>query len=73
MQTLLIRIDRSASEGDIDNQLNTIDPEYDAWFREQVQEALDDPHPGIPSEEVEAHFAKRRAASLNVLRAKLLD
>jgi DNA-damage-inducible protein J len=37
---------------------------YDAWFRAKVQEALDDPRPGIPHEEVEAHFAKRRATSL---------
>jgi len=36
---------------------------YDAWFRAKVQEALDDPRPGIPHEKVEAHFAKRRAAA----------
>jgi DNA-damage-inducible protein J len=36
---------------------------YDAWFRAKVQEALDDPRPGIPNEEVETHFAKKRAAS----------
>jgi len=41
-----------------------VDPEHDAWFRAQVQEALDDPGPGIPSDEVEAHFGRRRAASL---------
>ncbi len=35
---------------------------YDTWFREQVQSALDDPRPGIPNEEVKAHFASRRAA-----------
>jgi antitoxin (DNA-binding transcriptional repressor) of toxin-antitoxin stability system len=40
------------------------DPEYDGWFCSQVQEALDDPRPGIPNEEVEAEFAQRRAASL---------
>src|SRR5271168_2694172 len=39
-------------------------PEYDAWFRSQVQEALDDRRPGIPGEEVEARFAERRASSL---------
>lgn len=26
--------------------------EHDAWFRQQVQEALDDPRPGIPHDEV---------------------
>lgn len=38
--------------------------EYDAWFRTKVQEALDDPRPDIPNDEVEAYFAKRRAAAL---------
>ena len=35
---------------------------YDKWFRAQVQEAIDDPHPGIPHEEVAAEFADSRAA-----------
>ena len=39
----------------------------DAWFRARVQEALDDPRPRIPAEEVEAEFAARRA----VLRARI--
>jgi DNA-damage-inducible protein J len=43
------------------------DPEYDAWFRAKVQEALDDPRPTVPGEEVEREFAERRAA----LRARL--
>jgi antitoxin (DNA-binding transcriptional repressor) of toxin-antitoxin stability system len=45
------------------------DPEYDAWFRSQVQEALDDPRPGIPNEEVEAEFAQRRAATLRTIKS----
>jgi DNA-damage-inducible protein J len=45
------------------------DPEYDAWFRAKVQEALDDPRPPIPGEEVEREFAARRAA----LKARLKD
>ncbi|HWZ51598.1 MAG TPA: hypothetical protein VNW54_09040 [Granulicella sp.] len=40
------------------------EPEHDAWFRAQIQEALDDRGPGIPADEVEARFALRRAASL---------
>ncbi|MGV2291361.1 hypothetical protein AAHK20_21790 [Trinickia sp. YCB016] len=36
--------------------------EHDKWFREEVQRGLDDPHPGIPTEEVSADFAERRAA-----------
>jgi len=35
---------------------------YDRWFREQVQQALDDPRPSIPHAEVKAEFAERRAA-----------
>jgi DNA-damage-inducible protein J len=41
-----------------------LDPEHDVWFRSQVQQALDDTRAGVPEEEVEAHFAARRAASL---------
>ena len=33
---------------------------HDAWFRAKVQEALDDPRPAIPHEQVEVHFATRR-------------
>lgn len=33
---------------------------YDKWFREQVQEAIDDPRPAIPSAEVKKHFAAKR-------------
>ena len=33
---------------------------YDKWFREQVQEATDDPRPSIPNAEVKKHFAARR-------------
>ncbi|NTX32023.1 hypothetical protein HT746_33760 [Burkholderia pyrrocinia] len=35
---------------------------HDRWFREQVQQALDDPRPSIPDAEVSAEFASRRAA-----------
>ncbi|MGS0892771.1 antitoxin PaaA2 family protein [Burkholderia stagnalis] len=35
---------------------------HDRWFREQVQQALDDPRPSIPDAEVRAGFALRRAA-----------
>jgi hypothetical protein len=39
--------------------------EPDESFRAKVQEALDDPRPGIPHEQVKAHFAKRRGAALS--------
>ena len=35
---------------------------HDRWFREQVQQALDDPRAPIPDAEVSADFASRRAA-----------
>ncbi|WP_369794086.1 antitoxin PaaA2 family protein [Asticcacaulis sp. AC460] len=37
---------------------------YDVWFRAKVQEALDDVRPALSNEEVEAHFAVRRVATL---------
>lgn len=38
--------------------------EYDAWFRKKVQDALDDPRPGIPHDEAMARVdaAIRKAA-----------
>lgn len=33
---------------------------YDKWFREQVQETLDDPRPSLPDAAVKKHFAARR-------------
>lgn len=54
---------RVANEGALPAGL-AVDPEtYDAWVRAKVQEALDDPRPDIPHEEVEARFATRRAAA----------
>lgn len=56
---------RTAAEGMMPlQQQEAEDPEYDTWFRAKVQEALDDPRPPIPNEEVEAYFAKRRAELL---------
>jgi DNA-damage-inducible protein J len=37
---------------------------HDLWFRAKVQQALDDPRPAIPHEDVTRHFADRRAAAL---------
>ena len=56
-----ILLTRTANEGALPLQLLAPDDEYDAWFRAKVQEALDDPRPGVPGEEVEAYFAKKRA------------
>ncbi len=52
---------RVANEGALPAGL-AVDPEtHDAWVRAKVREALDDPRPDIPNEEVEARFAARRA------------
>ena len=59
-----ILLTRVANEGALPAGLTT-DPEaYDRWFRAKVQEALDDPRPPLSNEEVKAHFARRRAATL---------
>jgi hypothetical protein len=42
---------------------------YEAWFRKQVQDSLDDPRPTIAHEDVKAYFAARKA----VLRFKESD
>jgi DNA-damage-inducible protein J len=59
-----ILLTRTANEGVLPFTLAQNAAEHDAWFRAKVQEALDDPRPGIPHERVKAHFARRRAAAL---------
>jgi DNA-damage-inducible protein J len=59
-----ILLTRIANEGALPFPL-AIDPAaHDAWFRAKVQQALTDPRPAIPHANVEAHFAKRRSATL---------
>jgi DNA-damage-inducible protein J len=59
-----ILLTRVAKEGALPFDFTT-DPEaHDKWFRAKVLEALDDPRPAVAHEEVDAHFAKRRAAAL---------
>ncbi len=59
-EAVRILLTRTANEGTLPFTETPIDPEYDAWFRAKVQEAIDDPRPTIPHQEVEARFAKRR-------------
>lgn len=59
-----ILLTRTANEGALPFSLTNDSAAHDAWFRAKVQEALDDPRPGIPEDEVAAHFADRRAAAL---------
>lgn len=59
-----IVLTRVANEGALPAGLFA-DPEaHDAWFRAKVQEALDDPRPAIPHDEVAERFARRRATAL---------
>ena len=62
-----ILLTRTAREGALPIELTIDEAAYDAWFRKKVQEALDDPRPDIPDEEVSAYFARRRAAALRKL------
>jgi DNA-damage-inducible protein J len=59
-----ILLTRTANEGALPFALTTNAAEHDAWFRAKVREALDDPRPAIAHEQVEAHFAARRATAL---------
>jgi DNA-damage-inducible protein J len=59
-----ILLTRVAKEGALPFPLAADPAAYDAWFRAKVQEALDDPRPAVPHDEVEQHFAKRRATAL---------
>jgi DNA-damage-inducible protein J len=59
-----ILLTRVAKEGALPFDFAT-DPEtHDRWFKAKVREALEDPRPALSNEEVEAHFAERRAAAL---------
>jgi DNA-damage-inducible protein J len=59
-----ILLTRTANEGALPAGLTMTIDEHDAWFRAKVLEAIEDPRPAIPHEDVEAHFAARRAAAL---------
>lgn len=49
-----ILLTRTANDGVVPMELFAQSEEYDAWFRAKVQEALDDPRPGIPAEKLSA-------------------
>ena len=53
-----------AKEGALPVGLTADSVEHDAWFRAKIQEAIDDPRPTIPHDQVEAYFAKRRSTTL---------
>ncbi|MBD9454487.1 type II toxin-antitoxin system RelB/DinJ family antitoxin [Rhizobium sp. RHZ02] len=58
-----ILLTRTANEGALPLELLSSSEAHDAWFRTRVLEALNDTRPDIPDNEVEAHFAERRAAA----------
>ncbi len=60
-----ILLTRTANEGALPFPLTSEPAAYDAWFRAKVQEALNDTRVAVPHEEVEALFAKRRAAAMH--------
>lgn len=59
-----ILLTRVAKEGALPVGLTADPVAHDAWFRAKVQEAIDDPRPAIPHDQVEAYFAKRRSTTL---------
>jgi len=65
-----ILLTRVANEGALPAGLTTDPDAYDKWFRAKLRAALDDPHPGYSSEEVEAYFAEKRAATRRMLDSK---
>jgi DNA-damage-inducible protein J len=58
-----ILLTRTANEGALPFELLQSSEAHDKWFRAKVQEALNDPRPPIPHEEVLARIARRRAES----------
>jgi DNA-damage-inducible protein J len=64
-----ILLTRTANEGALPFELTSTTAAHDAWFRAKVQEAIRDPRPAMPHREVEARFAKRRAAASRKARA----
>ncbi len=59
-----ILLTRTANEGMLPLELVSNSQAYDRWFREKVRQALADTRPDMNDAEVEAHFARRRAAAL---------
>lgn len=56
-----ILLTRTANEGALPLELLSGSEAHDAWFRTKVLEALNDTRPDVSGDEVEAHFAGRRA------------
>ena len=59
-----ILLTRIANEGSLPAGLTSDHVAHDAWIRAKIQEALDDPRPGIPNDEAKAIMAKVRSDAL---------
>lgn len=59
-----ILLTRTANEGALPLELLSNSATHDAWFRSKVLQALEETQPDIADSDVDAHFAKRRAAAL---------
>jgi len=55
-----ILLTRVANEGALPAGLTTNPEIYDKWFRERVQEALNDPRPLVDHDKVKDRFAAKR-------------
>ena len=60
-----ILLTRVANEGELPLGFATDPAAHDTWFRAKVREAMEDPRPPIPHQDVETHFAARRTAASN--------
>ena len=58
-----ILLTRTANEDALPLELLSGSEAHDAWFRIKVLEALNDTRPDVADDEVEVHFAERRAAA----------
>jgi len=59
-----ILLTRIANEGSLPAGMTSDPVTHDAWIRAKIQEALDDPRPGIPNDEAKAIMAKVRSDAL---------
>jgi DNA-damage-inducible protein J len=53
-----LMLKQTAAQGTLPFAQESDDPEYDAWFRAKVQEALDDPRPDISDREANRRIAR---------------
>lgn len=68
-----IILTRIAKEGGVPPFLLASKEQYDTWFREKVREAMDDPRPGIPHEQVMAEIRANLARKTNAQVAEESD